>query len=161
MGSWSMAMGIAAGGRGGGTGFSLSRRPPSAVRRLPAAGRRPPRGDRGALVRRLASASCRKHQSSWEPAAVLFSGSIVSMLGLRATTRFEKRLGHRFRHRDLLERALTHRSHANEQGRDEHYERLEYLGDAVLGLGTPAWLYRNRPQLPEGELSRLKAQLVS
>ena len=83
------------------------------------------------------------------------------MLGLRATTRFEKRLGHRFRHHDLLERALTHRSHANERGRDEHYERLEYLGDAVLGLVTAEWLYRNHPELPEGELSRLKAQLVS
>jgi ribonuclease-3 len=83
------------------------------------------------------------------------------MLGIRATTPFEKRLGHRFRHRDLLELALTHRSHANERGRDEHYERLEYLGDAVLGLVTAEWLYRKHPKLPEGELSRLKAQLVS
>jgi ribonuclease-3 len=83
------------------------------------------------------------------------------MLGIRATTPFEKRLGHRFRHLDLLELALTHRSHANERGRDEHYERLEYLGDAVLGLVTADWLYRKHPELPEGELSRLKAQLVS
>jgi ribonuclease-3 len=83
------------------------------------------------------------------------------MLGIRAATRFEKRLGHRFRHPDLLELALTHRSHANERGRDEHYERLEYLGDAVLGMVTAEWLYRNHPGLPEGELSRLKAQLVS
>jgi ribonuclease III len=83
------------------------------------------------------------------------------MLGIRATTPFEKRLGHRFRHHDLLELALTHRSHANERGRDEHYERLEYLGDAVLGLVTADWLYRKHPELPEGELSRLKAQLVS
>jgi ribonuclease-3 len=83
------------------------------------------------------------------------------MLGIRATTPFEKRLGHRFRHLDLLELALTHRSHANERGRDENYERLEYLGDAVLGLVTADWLYRKHPELPEGELSRLKAQLVS
>src|SRR5712692_3991879 len=83
------------------------------------------------------------------------------MLGIRATTPFEKRLGHRFRHHGLLELALTHRSHANERGRDEHYERLEYLGDAVLGLVTADWLYRKHPELPEGELSRLKAQLVS
>ena len=83
------------------------------------------------------------------------------MLGIRATTPFEKRLGHRFRHRDLLELALTHRSHANERGRDEHYERLEYLGDAVLGMVTAELLYRKHPTLPEGELSRLKAQLVS
>jgi ribonuclease III len=83
------------------------------------------------------------------------------MLGIRAATPFEKRLGHRFRHRELLELALTHRSHANERGRDEHYERLEYLGDAVLGMVTAEWLYRKHPKLPEGELSRLKAQLVS
>jgi ribonuclease-3 len=83
------------------------------------------------------------------------------MLGIRATTPFEKLLGHRFRHLDLLELALTHRSHANERGRDENYERLEYLGDAVLGLVTADWLYRKHPELPEGELSRLKAQLVS
>ncbi|MBV8203163.1 MAG: ribonuclease III [Acidobacteria bacterium] len=83
------------------------------------------------------------------------------MLGIRATTPFEKRLGHRFRHPHLLELALTHRSHANERGRDEHYERLEFLGDAVLGMVTAEWLYREHPELPEGELSRLKAQLVS
>src|SRR5215472_8991326 len=83
------------------------------------------------------------------------------MLRLRPTTPFEKRLGHRFRHPELLELALTHRSYANERGRDEHYERLEYLGDAVLGMVTAEWLYRHHPELPEGELSRLKAQLVS
>lgn len=44
---------------------------------------------------------------------------------------------------------------------EEHYERLEFLGDAVLGLITADWLYRAHPDLPEGELSRMKAQLVS
>jgi ribonuclease-3 len=83
------------------------------------------------------------------------------VLGIRATTPFEKQLGHRFRHPQLLELALTHRSHANERGREEHYERLEFLGDAVLGMVTAEWLYREHPELPEGELSRLKAQLVS
>jgi ribonuclease-3 len=83
------------------------------------------------------------------------------MLRLRSATPFEKRLGHRFRHSELLELALTHRSYANERGTDEHYERLEFLGDAVLGLVTGDLLYRQHPDLPEGELSRLKAQLVS
>jgi ribonuclease III len=83
------------------------------------------------------------------------------MLGLRSTTPFEKRLGHRFRRPDLLELALTHRSFANERGSEVHYERLEFLGDAVLGLVSADWLYRHQPDLPEGELSRLKAQLVS
>src|ERR1700743_2356981 len=84
-----------------------------------------------------------------------------SMLRLRPSTPFEKRLGHRFRDPKLLELALSHRSHANEQGNDQHYERLEFLGDAVLGLVTADWLYGCHPGLPEGELSRLKAQLVS
>jgi ribonuclease III len=83
------------------------------------------------------------------------------MLGLRYATPFERRLGHRFRRPELLELALTHRSYANERGGDEHYERLEFLGDAVLGLVTADCLYRRQPGLPEGELSRLKAQMVS
>lgn len=82
------------------------------------------------------------------------------MLGRRATP-FEKRLGYRFRHPELLEAALTHRSFAHEQGRDDHYERLEFLGDAVLGLAAAEWLYRRYPDLPEGELSKLKGHLVS
>ncbi len=81
--------------------------------------------------------------------------------GRRSATPLEKRLGHRFKRPDLLELALTHRSCANEQGVPEHYERLEFLGDAVLGLVTAEWLYERHPELPEGELSKLKAQLVS
>jgi ribonuclease-3 len=81
--------------------------------------------------------------------------------GRRSTTPFEKRIGYRFKRQDLLELALTHRSYANEQGIPEHYERLEFLGDAVLGLVTAQWLYEQHPELPEGELSKLKAQLVS
>jgi ribonuclease-3 len=81
--------------------------------------------------------------------------------GRRSSTPFEKRLGYRFKRQDLLELALTHRSYANEQGVPEHYERMEFLGDAVLGLITAEWLYQQHPELPEGELSKLKAQLVS
>jgi ribonuclease-3 len=81
--------------------------------------------------------------------------------GRRDPIPLEKRLGHRFKRLDLLDLALTHRSWANEQGIPEHYERLEFLGDSVLGLVTAEWLYGNHPELPEGELSKLKAQLVS
>jgi len=81
--------------------------------------------------------------------------------GRRDTTPLEKRLGHRFKRLDLLQLSLTHRSWANEQGIPEHYERLEFLGDAVLGMVTAEWLYANHPELPEGELSKHKAQLVS
>jgi ribonuclease-3 len=82
------------------------------------------------------------------------------IFGRRPST-LEKSLGHRFKRPDLLELALTHRSWANEQGIPEHYERLEFLGDAVLGLIAAEWLYQNHPELPEGELSKRKAQLVS
>jgi ribonuclease-3 len=81
--------------------------------------------------------------------------------GRRPPTSFEKRLGYRFKQPDLLDLALTHRSYANEQGVPEHYERMEFLGDAVLGLVAAEWLYTKHPELPEGELSKLKAQLVS
>ncbi|HEX7186216.1 MAG TPA: ribonuclease III [Thermoanaerobaculia bacterium] len=83
------------------------------------------------------------------------------VFGRRPTTPLEKRLGHRFKRPELLELALTHRSFANERGVPEHYERLELLGDAVLGLATAQWLYERHPELPEGELSKRKAQLVS
>ncbi|HYU35825.1 MAG TPA: ribonuclease III [Thermoanaerobaculia bacterium] len=83
------------------------------------------------------------------------------IFGRRPATSLEKSLGHRFKRADLLELALTHRSWANEQGIPEHYERLEFLGDAILGMITAEWLYQNHPELPEGELSKRKAQLVS
>jgi ribonuclease III len=73
----------------------------------------------------------------------------------------EARLGYEFRDRALLEAALTHRSHAHEAGQDQHYERLEFLGDAVLGMVAADWLFHARPGEPEGELSRLKASAVS
>ena len=83
------------------------------------------------------------------------------VLGRRSTTPLEKRLRHRFKKVELLELALTHRSFANEQGDAENYERLEFLGDSVLGLVASEWLYQRYPRLPEGELSKRKAHTVS
>jgi ribonuclease-3 len=74
--------------------------------------------------------------------------------------RLQRALGHRFRDPDLLRTALTHRSAANERG-ESHYERLEFLGDAVLGLTAAEWLYETLSQEPEGRLARLKSYLVS
>lgn len=74
---------------------------------------------------------------------------------------FERRLGYTFRDRDLLRLALTHRSYANERQLAAQNERLEFLGDAVLGLITAAVLYHQHSDLPEGELSRRKSYLVS
>jgi len=71
--------------------------------------------------------------------------------------RLEAHLGHRFGDRALLERALTHRSAA---GPAASNERLEFLGDAVLGLLAAELLYRRFPQAAEGELSRRRAWLV-
>lgn len=73
----------------------------------------------------------------------------------------ETRLRHHFGDPALLETALTHRSYANEQGLNENYERLEFLGDAVLDLLTAEWLYRGAPEASEGYLTRRKSHLVS
>lgn len=79
----------------------------------------------------------------------------------RAKTKLERALGYRFRDRGLLELALTHRSYANEKGLGDHNERLEFLGDSILGAVAAAWLYTTHPELPEGELSERKSYLVS
>ncbi len=62
---------------------------------------------------------------------------------------------------DLLERALTHRSYAYEHGGLPHNERLEFLGDAVLGIVITDSLYRGFPDLPEGKLAKLRASIVN
>ncbi len=66
-----------------------------------------------------------------------------------------EQLGYVFTQPRLLQRALTHRSHTT-----EHNERLEFLGDSVLGCVIAKYLYDSYPQLSEGELSRLRSNLV-
>ncbi len=74
----------------------------------------------------------------------------------------ETKLGHSFRNRSLLEQALTHSSYAREnQGLGPDNEQMEFLGDAVLGLVTSLELFRRFPEHHEGQLSKLKAHLVS
>lgn len=74
----------------------------------------------------------------------------------------EQILGHTFHNRSLLHQALTHRSYLNESRRtDQHdYQRLEFLGDAVLGLLLADLLLQHFPLLQEGDLSRMRASLV-
>lgn len=74
----------------------------------------------------------------------------------------EKRIGYHFRDRYLLDCALTHTSFANEQKihRFKDYERLEFLGDAVLEMVSSAFLFQTFPDRKEGELTRLRASLV-
>jgi ribonuclease-3 len=72
------------------------------------------------------------------------------------TDALRDRLGHAFRRPELLNQALTHRSF----GADNN-ERLEFVGDAVLNCAIAAILYRRFPDIPEGELSRVRASLVN
>ena len=74
----------------------------------------------------------------------------------------EQELQYRFQNRKLLERALCHRSFANEHrdGSLENNERLEFLGDSVLGFVAADYLYRRWPDLPEGRLTRIRAKMV-
>ena len=78
------------------------------------------------------------------------------------TEQLEPVLGLRLRDPSLLQQALVHRSFLNEQGGapSDSYERMEFLGDAVLGLVVSAELYRRCPHLPEGELTKGRAALV-
>jgi len=73
---------------------------------------------------------------------------------------FERALGHRFRDRQLLEIALQHSSYANEAPDRTSNERLEFLGDAVIGLVVAQLLYRAQPDWQEGELTRGLHRLV-
>ncbi len=73
----------------------------------------------------------------------------------------ESKLGYFFRDRSLLALAFVHRSFINEnRGVLKHNERLEFLGDSILGVLIAEYLYRNFPDIPEGELSFLRSRLV-
>lgn len=77
-------------------------------------------------------------------------------------TALEERLGYSFRNRALLETAVTHSSYANENRASGIVcnERLEFLGDSVLGVTVADFLYRHFPDMPEGRMTRLRAELV-
>ena len=74
----------------------------------------------------------------------------------------EKKIGYTFQNRALLKQAVTHSSFANEQkiNRQKHYERLESLGDAVLELVSSDFLFQTHPEMPEGQLTKLRASMV-
>jgi len=75
----------------------------------------------------------------------------------------EKAVGYSFKKKEFLQRALTHKSYANERkmAHEEHNERLEFLGDAVLELAVSELLMRRFPKYSEGELSKLRAAIVN
>jgi ribonuclease-3 len=75
---------------------------------------------------------------------------------LQGLAELERQLGHKFANPDLARQALTHRSFGA-----AHNERLEFLGDSLLNCAVATLLYERFPQLPEGDLSRLRATLVN
>lgn len=74
----------------------------------------------------------------------------------------ENAIGYRFRNIQLLQNALTHSSYANERWHNSllSNERLEFLGDSVLGMLVAEYLYKTFPDRPEGELTRMRADMV-
>ena len=74
----------------------------------------------------------------------------------------QNRIGYAFRDEKLMENALTHSSYANERGKSRAFsnERLEFLGDSVLGFVTAEYLFEKYPSRPEGEMTRIRAELV-
>jgi ribonuclease-3 len=82
--------------------------------------------------------------------------------GLESPQSLAQRLGVPFSDMRLFRRALTHRSYLNEHPEAmEDNERLEFLGDAILDFVVGAWLYNHFPEMSEGEMTRLRAALVS
>ena len=80
--------------------------------------------------------------------------------GKRKIIELQKKMGFFFKDQNLLTRALTHSSFANETGGDEN-ERLEFLGDSIIGMLTSEYLYARFPSYSEGKLSTIKAAVVS
>jgi len=78
-------------------------------------------------------------------------------------SQFEKRLGIKFKNKDLLKQSVTHRSYLNEHPNLalDHNERLEFLGDAVLEIVVTEYLFRHFTTTPEGDLTNWRASLVN
>jgi ribonuclease-3 len=74
----------------------------------------------------------------------------------------QDRIGYHFKDESLLKQAITHSSYTNEQkiNRSGHYERLEFLGDAVLELVSSEFLFTTGKDMPEGEMTKVRASLV-
>ena len=77
-------------------------------------------------------------------------------------TQLEEKIQYHFKSRRLLRQALTHSSYANEQriNKSEDYERLEFLGDAVLELVSSDYLFREEKDMPEGQLTKRRSSIV-
>ena len=76
-------------------------------------------------------------------------------------TDIENIIGYHFKNKDFLQEALTHKSFAGEHRRTKHNERLEFLGDSILGAVVADYIYNQCPHVEEGVLSKIKSNLVS
>src|SRR5512143_1562074 len=95
--------------------------------------------------------------SSWE---ILVTSSPASR-DVEPAADLSRRLGLPFSNISLLTRALTHRSYVNENPTSVEYnERLEFLGDAVLDFIVGAWVYHHFPEMPEGDLTKMRSAIV-
>ena len=77
-------------------------------------------------------------------------------------TELEQVIGYEFNEQRLLQQALTHSSFSNEQkvNKQKNYERLEFLGDAVLELASSKFFYQQHPEMAEGQLTKLRSSMV-
>lgn len=82
------------------------------------------------------------------------------MVSVAFKQNLKKKYGIKFNNEKLLEDAFTHSSYANEHSGRKDYEKLEFLGDAVLELAVSDYLYRHFPRLNEGELTRMRSNIV-
>ena len=83
-------------------------------------------------------------------------------MGRRKLKELQERIGYRFQREELLHQALSHSSYVNEHRQEAGVdnERLEFLGDAVLELSSSEFLYLEYPEMPEGDMTKLRASLV-
>jgi ribonuclease-3 len=89
------------------------------------------------------------------------TGEVAAAELVEPAEALEARIGYQFRDRSFLQRALSHRSWCAEHGGHESNERLEFLGDSVLGLVVTDDVFRRFPHLPEGQLSEVRAGVVN
>lgn len=84
------------------------------------------------------------------------------MLDKEKQTELESKIGYQFKQKELLTQALTHSSFSNEQkiNKYKNYERLEFLGDAVLELLSSKFFYLNYPDMTEGQMTKLRSSMV-
>lgn len=82
------------------------------------------------------------------------------MISVAFKQNLKRKYGIKFNNEKLLEDAFTHSSYANEHPGRKDYEKLEFLGDAVLELAVSDYLYRHFPRLNEGELTRMRSNIV-